>query len=73
MPPKRHHYPPQFFLERFCRDGMFWVFDRKKKQFRRQSQINSAVIGDYYTARGEGGERNLEAEALLARIESGAM
>jgi hypothetical protein len=72
MPPKRHHYIPKFFLERFCRDGMLWVYDRESNEFRHQSPVNSAVIGDYYAAVGEEGGKNLDAEKLLSRIETAA-
>jgi hypothetical protein len=72
MPPKRHHYIPKFFLERFCRDGMLWVYDRESNEFRHQSPVNTAVIGDYYAAVGEEGGKNLDAENLLSRIETAA-
>lgn len=72
MPPKRHHYIPQFFLERFCRDGIVWLFDRDVGEFRGQQPINTAVIKDYYTFADEDGNKNLEVEALLSRLESDA-
>lgn len=72
MPPKRHHYLPQFFLERFCTDGLLWVFDRDEDTYRRQQPLNTAVRKDYYTFKEGDGSKSVEIELLLSRIESGA-
>lgn len=67
--PKRHHILPKFFLDRFCRDGQLWVYDRARDAYRRQPPINTAVVRDYYTAIAPSGEKNTEIESILARLE----
>jgi hypothetical protein len=51
MKPKRHHYVPQSYLQRFVdqTDGMLWVFDKKESEARKQKPINTAVEGHYYS------------------------
>jgi len=67
--PKRHHYLPQFYLERFTKDGSLWVYDRERKEYRSQTPINTAVITHYYKFIEENGTPNVGLEAMLAEVE----
>ena len=67
--PKRHHYLPQFYLERFCRDGLLWVYDREKNEYRQQTPINTALENQHYTAVGPDGQKHTDIEKLLSFIE----
>jgi hypothetical protein len=67
--PKRHHYLPQFYLDGFTRDGLFWLFDRKKGEFRKQTPINTAVESGFYTVRMSDGTDSDAVEETLATIE----
>ena len=70
--PRRHHYLPRFYLERFTRDGELWVFDRVTKEFRLQTPINTAVERDFYAASPMGQIEGTEVEALLSLLEGEA-
>ena len=70
--PKRHHYLPQFYLGRFCRDDKLWVFDRDKKEYRQQTPNNTAVKTHYYSVEEKDGEKRTEIEAMLSYIENHA-
>lgn len=70
--PKRHHYLPQFYLGRFCRNNKLWVFDREKKEFRQQTPNNTAVKTNYYSVEEKDGGKRTEIEAMLSQIESHA-
>ncbi len=70
--PKRHHYLPEFYLDRFTGSGRLWVFDRSKGQLRGTTPRNTAVIGHYYSFTDESGERRADVERLLAAIEAAA-
>ncbi|HWR81893.1 MAG TPA: DUF4238 domain-containing protein [Candidatus Deferrimicrobium sp.] len=71
--PKRHHYLPQSYLKEFCRDRFLWVFDREKKEFRKQTPINTCVEKDLYTMVFENGEKMREVEGILSLVESTSM
>ena len=68
--PKRHHYLPQFYLEHFCKEQKFWVFDRERGEIRIQTPINTALQAYYYSRTDEHGNRETGIEELLADIES---
>lgn len=70
--PKRHHYLPQFYLEQFCRDGAFWVYDRDTSEFRRQTPKNTAIISHYYSVEDGDGNKRTGIESLLSQIEGRA-
>ena len=70
--PKRHHYLPQFYLENFCQNDGFWVFDREKNEFRQQTPKNTALKSHYYSAEDQDGAKHTEIELLLSRIEGHA-
>ena len=67
--PKRHHYLPQFYLERFCRDGGFSVFDRETHEFRRQTPVNTALKSHYYSVEDENGKKDTRIESFLSELE----
>jgi len=70
IPPKRHHYLPQFYLGGFCREDKLWVFDREKKEFRQQTPKNTAVKTHYYSVEEKDGGMRTEIETMLSYIES---
>lgn len=70
--PKRHHFLPKFYLEGFTRDGLLSVFDRDKKQYRRQSPKKTAVIGHFYAFLNTEGETDYGIETFLSQIEGNA-
>lgn len=67
--PKRHHYLPQFYLENFCRDGLLWVYDRERNEYRQQTPLNTALQNQYYTALTPDGKQTVEIEKFLSVIE----
>jgi hypothetical protein len=67
--PKRHHYLPQFYLESFCRNGGFWVFDRQVNEYRQQTPKNTALQKNYYSFEVEDGSTDTRIETLLAVVE----
>lgn len=67
--PKRHHYLPEFYLDRFTGSGGFWVFDRSQGKLRPAWPRNTAVIGHYYTLTDESGERHADVERFLSALE----
>ena len=70
--PKRHHYLPKFYLEYFCKEGNLWVFDRKTKEFRLQTPINTTLKSNYYTYEDSEGNKQTDIEQLLSQIEANA-
>jgi hypothetical protein len=66
MPPKRHHYVPEFYLSYFLPQGgkTFWVYDKQGGGEPRPQQPNgTAVITYYYTFETSSGQQeNLETE-----------
>lgn len=67
--PKRHHYLPQFYLERFCRNKILQIFDRESCSYRGQAPKNTATIGHYYTVTDKHGNKNTDIETFLSKIE----
>jgi hypothetical protein len=70
--PKRHHYLPQFYLEGFADEKRIWIFDRETQRFRRDSPLNTAVIGHYYDVTDSDGKVRTEVETFLSQIEGSA-
>ncbi|MDD2901780.1 MAG: DUF4238 domain-containing protein [Syntrophales bacterium] len=70
--PKRHHYLPKFYLEYFCKDGNLCVFDRKTKEFRNQTPVNTALKSNYYSFKDSEGKKLTDIEQLLSQIEGNA-
>jgi len=67
---KRHHYLPKSYLERFCENNDVFVYDRKMKEIRSQTPINTALQSQYYSSVNEKGEKNPEIETqLLSKID----
>lgn len=71
--PRRHHYIPRFLLRRFAsdprRDGApVHQMEVASGQITTPNPVNAAVIRDFYAVE-VAGERNQEAERLLAVIE----
>ncbi len=70
--PKRHHYVPRFYLKHFTdADGFIWAYDRKTKEYRRQSIKNTAVQQNYYKVRTKNGD-DAGIERLFSLIEGNA-
>ena len=72
MNPKRHHFLPEFYLNGFTRDGLLFLYDREKNEYRRQAPRNTAVIGHYYATENDGGEKDYGIEEFLSQIEGKA-
>lgn len=70
--PRRHHFLSEFYLNGFARDGMLWLYDREKKEFRRQPPNKTAVEKDYCTVLNKDGEMDFGIEEFLSQIESRA-
>jgi Protein of unknown function (DUF4238) len=70
--PRRHHFLSEFYLNGFTRDGMLWLYDRERKEFRHQPPKNTAVEKDYYAFENEDGEKDFSIEEYLSKIESRA-
>ena len=73
MGAKNHHYLPQAYLAGFTRAGtaesVFWVFDTRTGECRRQTPKNTAAERYFYAADTETGDRSLHIEEGLAKIE----
>jgi hypothetical protein len=68
--PKRHHYLPQFYLKNFTDDnGLLWVFDREKNEYRQQLPKDTAIKGYYYAFKGKDGRKHTEIENFFSVIE----
>ena len=71
--PKRHHFLPKFYLKNFCENEFFWVYDRKKNEYRKQTPNNTAIQKKYYSFIGCDGKENNEIEnKVLSDIETEA-
>lgn len=70
--PKRHHFLPEFYLNGFTRDGLLWLYDRERKQYRCQTPHNTAIIRYYYAFENEKGEKDYSVEQFLSVIEGKA-
>jgi hypothetical protein len=70
--PKRHHFLPEFYLHGFARDGLLWLYDRQRKQYRPQTPHNTAIISYYYAFENEQGERDCRVEQYLSVVEGKA-
>ena len=70
---RRHHYLPQFYLQRFTsEDGLLCLFDRETKTFRRQQPLNTAIRNEFYTVRDKEGSKSDAIERMLSELESEA-
>jgi len=70
--PKKHHFLPQFYLRGFSREDHVCLYDREKREYRRQKPINIAFVKHFYTTALEGGESDTLVEEMLSRIEGQA-
>ena len=70
--PKRHHFLPKFYLNGFARDGLVWLYDREKKEYRCQQPLNTAVIGNFYVFENTEGEKDYSLESFFSKIEGSA-
>lgn len=68
--PKRQHFLPRFYLDRFCRDGFLALFDRETRVYRTQQPSNTGVIGHFYTFEDDQGRKRFDIEELFARVEN---
>lgn len=71
--PKRHHFLPKFYLKYFCENKLFWVYDREKNEYRKQTPNNTAIQKKYYSFIGcDGKEHNEIENKVLSDIETEA-
>lgn len=69
--PKRHHFLPIFYLKNFCENEFFWVYDREKNEYRKQTPNNTATQKKYYSFIGcDGKEHNEIENKVLSDIET---
>lgn len=70
---KRHHYLPVSYLKRFTSDGtdqgLLWICDISKREFRAQKPLNTAVQGYYNAIEKKDGTRDFQIEKDLAALE----
>jgi len=59
-------------LENFSRDGLLWVYDREKGEYRRQTPKNTTLQNHYYTLEDAEGNKDTTVETTLAKIENRA-
>lgn len=67
--PKKHHYLSKMYLEYFCQNGSFWVFDRIKNEYRKQTPLRTTVIKGFYSIEEDSGNKNINVENFLSEIE----
>ena len=60
---KRHHFPPEFYLNGYTRDGLL----RERKHYRRQAPHNTAITGHCYAFENEKGEKDYSVGPRLIR------
>ena len=73
--PKRHHFVPQMLLRRFTdENGLLHVFDKRIREKRVVSSrpTNVFLKNELYTQHGEGGIKDVSAEAMFANLENEA-
>lgn len=70
--PRRHHFLPKSYLDGFTNGGLIWLYDRSKKEYRRQPPINTAVIKDFYVFENVDGKSDFGLETFFSKIEGGA-
>ena len=70
--PKRHHYLPEFFIKGFAEGSSVVVYDRQKREYRRQKPRKIAVIGHYYSYQDEDGTKDDSVEKVLSQFEGRA-
>lgn len=67
--PKRQHTVTKNILLRFCNEnGLFWVFDRKKNEYREQSPDDTTVVKKFYTFTTATGEECYELETIMGEV-----
>lgn len=70
--PKRQHFLPRFYLDKFGRDGVLAVYDRDLNEIRMQRPENTGVIGHFYTIEDDQGRKRYELEHVLSEAEAKA-
>lgn len=70
--PKRHHYVPKFYLDRFCRDDKLWVHDRNDGTYKHLPPKSVGAEKNFYAFTDNDGKWDVSAEKELSRIEGAA-
>ncbi|MFI5593016.1 DUF4238 domain-containing protein [Amycolatopsis sp. NPDC051758] len=70
--PKRHHFVPRAFLQRFGCDGRVSVRRRGRGRLITARALNVAVESSFYTTQTPEGGKSTEIEALLAEVDGPA-
>ncbi|MFZ5366501.1 MAG: DUF4238 domain-containing protein [Patescibacteria group bacterium] len=64
--PVKQHTMPNFYLKRFSdTNSMVWVYDREKKELRKQPTKDTTIERDFYTFHTKDGDKNLSIEIDL--------
>lgn len=64
------HYVPRFLLDYFSDDGLLWVYDRVKNEFRKQPPKATAGEKAYYVFTDKKGKKHDTLEKMFSQIES---
>ncbi|MGO9245128.1 MAG: DUF4238 domain-containing protein [Verrucomicrobiia bacterium] len=70
--PVLHFLPEKSYLTGFAHDGLVWLYDREKNEFRQQPTRVTAAIHDYYAVLNDAGEKHYQIEEFLKNIEDNA-
>ena len=68
--PKKHHYLPEFYLRRFCRDRTLWIYDAERKEIARRFPETIAIKKNFYSIEGKKVTEKYQAEMMLSQLES---
>ena len=71
-PPKRHHFLPRMYLNRFLQKGKLSVYDAKTKEIRSQTLENTGLEKNLYAFMLVGGKVNTTMETMFSIIEGAA-
>lgn len=67
---KKHHYLPEFYLRRFCRDRNLWIYDAERKELARRFPETIAIKKNFYSTEGKKATEKYQAEMMLSELES---
>jgi hypothetical protein len=66
--PRKHHYVPVFYQSNFTKDGLLWVYDRKRGTYK---QLHPRVIcfeKDLYAVKPENRPPDMQVESKILRL-----
>jgi hypothetical protein len=66
--PRKHHYVPVFYQSNFTKDGLLWVYDRKRETYK---QLHPRIIcfeKDLYAVKPENRPPDMQVESKILRL-----